>query len=77
MTPRPPLTVGQVCRFTGFSPRTVAKFVDTGLLKGFRVPGSQDRRIPRASFLAFLTANQIPDDAFKHFEQSELAEVSE
>jgi hypothetical protein len=34
-------------------------------LKGFRVPGSKFRRIPRESLLAFMRENSIPLDNLK------------
>ncbi len=47
-------TTGQVAKLCGVAPRTAAKWFDTGLLKGYRIPHSQDRRIPRESILAFM-----------------------
>ena len=42
-------TTGQVAKICQVAPRTVSKWFDSGRLKGYRIPGSQDRRIPRES----------------------------
>ena len=39
--------------------------VDNGSLKGFRVPGSRFRRIPRAELYSFMRDNGIPTDALE------------
>lgn len=53
-------TTGQIAVLCGVAPRTVAKWFDSGRLKGYRIPGSQDRRVPRESLVAFLTAYGMP-----------------
>ena len=37
-------TTGQVAKICKVAPRTVSKWFDTGRLRGYRIPGSQDRR---------------------------------
>ncbi len=54
------LTTGQVARLCHVAPRTVSKWVDTGQLRGYRIPGSRDRRIPLGQVEAFMRANGIP-----------------
>jgi excisionase family DNA binding protein len=54
------LTTGEVARICHVAPRTVSKWFDTGSLRGYRIPGSRDRRIPRKQLLAFMRANGIP-----------------
>ena len=44
------------------SQQTVIRCFDSGKLKGFRVPGSRFRRIPREALLTFMKDNQIPLD---------------
>lgn len=56
-------TSGQVAKICRVAPRTVAKWFDSGKLQGYRIPGSQDRRIPRESLRRFLTQNNMPTDA--------------
>lgn len=57
---KPVLTTGEVAKLCHCAPRTVARWVDLGLLKGYRIPGSQDRRIPRENLVRFLLANNMP-----------------
>ena len=47
-------TTGQVAKICKVAPRTVSKWFDSGRLRGYRIPGSQDRRIPREHLLRFL-----------------------
>ena len=55
--PGPPvLTSGYVAKVCKVAPRTVANWFDKGLLKGYRLPGCQDRRIPAANLVAFMEA---------------------
>ncbi|MCD6304280.1 MAG: helix-turn-helix domain-containing protein [Planctomycetes bacterium] len=56
------LTTGEVARICRVAPRTVSKWFDTGKLRGYRIPGSRDRRIPRRQLLAFMRAHGIPLD---------------
>lgn len=55
-------TTGQVGRICKVAPRTVSKWFDSGRLKGYRVPGSHDRRIPREYLIEFLEAHNMPTD---------------
>ena len=52
-------TTGQVAKICKVAPRTVSKWFDSGRLKGYRIPGSQDRRIPREYLIRFLK-EQLP-----------------
>ncbi len=42
------------------APRTVSKWFDTGKLRGYRIPGSRDRRIPIDQLIRFMRAHDIP-----------------
>ena len=53
-------TTGQVARICKVAPRTVATWFDSGRLKGYRIPGSQDRRVPRESMVQFLNEHNLP-----------------
>ena len=53
-------TTGQVAKLCKVAPRTVSKWFDSGRLKGYRLPGSQDRRIPREELYNFLTEHGMP-----------------
>lgn len=56
-------TTGQVAKICQVAPRTVSKWFDTGVLKGYRIPGSKDRRIPREHLLRFMREHGMPVDA--------------
>jgi len=60
MTSNDVFTTGQVAKICKVAPRTVSKWFDSGRLKGYRIPGSQDRRIPRKYLIEFMTEYEIP-----------------
>jgi len=57
------LTTGDVAKICNVAPRTVSKWFDSGQLKGYRIPGSKDRRIPLNELLRFMKANNMPTEA--------------
>lgn len=56
------LTTGEVAKICNVAPRTVSKWFDTGVLKGYRIPGSKDRRIPVSQLMRFMKEHGIPFD---------------
>jgi excisionase family DNA binding protein len=56
------LTTGDVARICNVAPRTVSKWFDSGQLKGYRIPGSKDRRIPVNELVRFMKAHNMPTD---------------
>jgi excisionase family DNA binding protein len=56
------LTTGEVAKICNVAPRTVSKWFDGGQLKGYRIPGSKDRRIPVAQLIQFMKDHNIPLD---------------
>lgn len=54
------LTTGEVARICNVAPRTVSKWFDAGHLRGYRIPGSKDRRIPIDHLVRFMRAHGIP-----------------
>lgn len=58
--PKDVLTTGEVARICNVAPRTVSKWFDTGKLRGYRIPGSKDRRIPLDQLLRFMRDHGIP-----------------
>ncbi len=58
-------TTGQVAKICKVAPRTVSKWFDSGRLKGYRIPGSQDRRIPRDYLIKFLKEHGMPWETWK------------
>lgn len=59
------LTTGQVAKMCNVAARTVSKWFDSGQLKGYRIPGSKDRRIPRAQLIKFMKEHGIPLDGIQ------------
>lgn len=53
-------TTGEVAEICKISQQTVIRCFDSGRLKGFRVPGSKFRRVPRAELIRFMKTNDIP-----------------
>jgi excisionase family DNA binding protein len=58
--PKDVLTTGDVAAICKVAPRTVSKWFDSGRLKGYRIPGSKDRRIPLDQLIRFMKAHSIP-----------------
>jgi len=54
------LTTGDVAKICNVAPRTVSKWFDSGQLKGYRIPGSKDRRIPVSELIRFMKEHNIP-----------------
>lgn len=54
------LTPGDVAKICNVAHRTVQKWFDSGLLTGYRLPGSRDRRIPVSELISFMKASNIP-----------------
>lgn len=55
-------TTGEVAGICNISQQTVIRCFDSGRLRGFRVPGSKFRRIPREALIQFMKENGIPLD---------------
>lgn len=53
-------STGEVADICNISQQTVIRCFDNGRLRGFRVPGSRFRRIPRESLIQFMQENSIP-----------------
>lgn len=52
-------TTGMVADLLKIAPRTAGKIIDKHGLKGYRIPGSQDRRVIRADLVAFLRLKSL------------------
>jgi excisionase family DNA binding protein len=57
------LTTGDVAKICHVAPRTVSKWFDSGQLKGYRIPGSKDRRIPVSELVRFMKVHNMPTDS--------------
>src|SRR5258707_5807388 len=54
------LTTGEVAKICNVAPRTVSKWFDSGALRGYRIPGSKDRRIPVNQLIRFMKHHNMP-----------------
>lgn len=79
------LTTGEVAKICNVAPRTVSKWFDSGQLRGYRIPGSKDRRIPMTALVKFMQDHNIPMDGLQSGrtrvlivdDESEIVEVLE
>jgi two-component system OmpR family response regulator len=53
-------TTGEAADLCSLSQQTIIRCFDSGRLRGFRIPGSKFRKIPRDSLLKFMRENNIP-----------------
>ncbi len=58
-------TTGEAAKICKVSQQTIIRCFDSGQLRGFRVPGSRFRRIPRDVLYRFMKENGIPTDALE------------
>lgn len=65
MSTKTVFTTGEAAKICKVSQQTIIRCFDNGSLKGFRVPGSRFRRIPRDQLFAFMKDNGIPTDALE------------
>jgi excisionase family DNA binding protein len=59
------MKTGEAAKVCKVSQQTIIRCFDNGQLKGFRVPGSRFRRIPREALYKFMKDNGIPTDALE------------
>ena len=71
------LTTGEVARICKVAPRTVTKWFDSGQLRGYRIPGSKDRRIPVTQLIRFMRQNNMPLDGMLHFTKTRILIVDD
>ncbi len=65
MSTKTVFTTGEAAKICKVSQQTIIRCFDNGTLKGFRVPGSRFRRIPRDQLYSFMKDNGIPTDALE------------
>jgi excisionase family DNA binding protein len=59
--PDPALGTAAIAAILIVAPRTVSKMIDTGVLPGYRLPGSKTRRVLRSELVAFCEAQHLPE----------------
>ena len=62
-------TTGEAAKICRISQQTIIRCFDKGYIKGFRVPGSRFRRIPKEMLCEFMEDNGIPSDGFNEFKE--------
>lgn len=65
MSTKTVFTTGEAAKVCKVSQQTIIRCFDNGSLKGFRVPGSRFRRIPREQLYSFMKENGIPTEALE------------
>ena len=53
-------TTGEVAQMFSVSARTVQKWIDSGILEGWKLPLSYDRRTNKESILKMCKASKLP-----------------
>ena len=53
-------TTSEAADICNVSQCLIQKWFDSGRLRGYRVPGSRHRRIPRPNLIVFLKAHGMP-----------------
>lgn len=54
------LTSGEIAKYCDVNLRTVIRWLDSGKLKGFKLPGRGNNRILVSDFIRFLTEHNMP-----------------
>ncbi|MCH2134733.1 MAG: excisionase family DNA-binding protein [Phycisphaerales bacterium] len=65
-------TTGEAARLCNLSQQTIIRCFDSGRLRGYRVPGSRTRRIPRGELIRFMRSHHMPLDALGESETTVL-----
>ena len=69
------LTTGEIAKYCGVNLRTVIRWLESGRLKGYKLPGGGNNRILAGDFVAFLKQNDMPMPA--DFDTDEKEEENE
>lgn len=70
------LTTGEIAAVCRVSSRTACRWIDDGHLKGYRIPGSRDRRATADAVEQFLRANGMPVEWLTEWMRKEEARLS-
>lgn len=70
-------TTGEAADLCKVSQQTIIRCFDSGRLRGFRVPGSRFRRIPREELLRFMRENDIPTDVMDNSRRKRILVVDD
>lgn len=72
-------TTGQIAKACEVAPKTVNEWFDNSKgrlsddqrLRGYRIPGSRDRRVTRREIIRFLKVHDMYDTYGNHFEEQQ------
>ena len=54
------LSTGQIAALLGVSPRTVIRYLNDGVIKGYKLPGRGNNRVHKSDFVKFCEAYELP-----------------
>lgn len=54
------LSTGEIAQYCDVNLRTVIRWIERGVLKGYKLPGRGNNRVRKEDFIAFLKANNMP-----------------
>ena len=55
-------TTGEAAKICRVSIHVITRCIDSGLLKGYVVPGGSHRRVSRAALVEFMEKHELPID---------------
>jgi excisionase family DNA binding protein len=59
------MSTGQVAAAARISQQLVIRLIDAGVLPGWRLPGSRDRRVLRSKLAEWMRENKLPEEFIK------------
>lgn len=69
-------TTGDIAKICNVAQKTVSKWFDNGQLSGYRLPGSNDRRIPFDDLVTFMQTNNMPLQPLQEYEKAKIIKVT-
>lgn len=54
------LSTGEIAKYCDVNLRTVIRWIERGVLKGYKLPGRGNNRVRKEDFVAFLNTNKMP-----------------
>jgi excisionase family DNA binding protein len=63
-------TTGDIAKICNVAQKTVSKWFDNGQLSGYRLPGSNDRRVPFDDLVKFMQVNNMPLRPLREYDKA-------
>lgn len=70
-------TLEEIAALCKVAHRSVIKWFDSGMLRGYRVPGTQTRRVPKEYLVRFMKEYAMPQDLINQVENGPKLEEPE